>query len=95
MACGSAQACTAGINGDAGAYQARLVAPLLARQVALKPCDLLVALSYVIGAAGAYLVDGRLESLHLCAQLSRRRFGSVQGFARGLLLRLGERELSR
>jgi hypothetical protein len=41
------------------------------------------------------LVDRRLEALHLGAQLPRRRLGRVQGFARRLLLRLGERELSR
>jgi hypothetical protein len=73
----SAQACSAGVDGNARAYQTRLIAPLLARQVTLKPCNFFVALSHVVCAAGAYLVDGRLKPLHLCAQLSRRRFGNV------------------
>jgi hypothetical protein len=73
----SAQACATRVDGNARAYQTRLVAPLLARQVTLEPCNFFVSLSHVVCAAGAYLVDGRLEPLHLCAQLSRRRLGNV------------------
>ena len=83
------------VNGYASTYRARFIPALLTRQVPLQPLYLHIAFSDVVGAAGAYLLDGGFQACHLLAQTTGGRLGGAKRGAGRALLRLRERNLSR